>query len=116
MRSTYNFGILGEYIAMIYLLLKGYKILKKRFKTKLGEIDIIAEKGQYIIVVEVKTRKNKNIEINEVVKANQTKRIINTIKIFLNNNSRYCKYNIRFDIILISFFKIKHLQNAWHER
>lgn len=58
MKSLTNqqFGALGEKHAAEYLKQKGYKILKKNYKNKLGEIDIIARKRDTIAFVEVKTR------------------------------------------------------------
>lgn len=49
-------GHLLEYVALIHLMLKGYRILGFRLKTPRGEIDILAQKGQRLAVVEVKSR------------------------------------------------------------
>lgn len=49
-------GEFGEKVAAFYLEKKGYKILKRNFRVKGGEIDIIAEKDGIIAFVEVKTR------------------------------------------------------------
>ena len=51
-----EFGALGEKLAAGYLKQQGYKILEKNYNNKLGEIDIIAQKGKTIAFVEVKTR------------------------------------------------------------
>ena len=55
-----KFGIIGEKIAQGYLINKEYKILETNFYTRNGEIDIIAQKDNCIIFVEVKTRTNLN--------------------------------------------------------
>ena len=49
-------GALGEKIALSLLRSKGYKILKKNFHTRFGEIDIVAQDGDTLVFVEVKTR------------------------------------------------------------
>ena len=54
--SNQRFGALGEKLAARYLKEQGYKILKKNYKNKLGEIDIIAVDKNEIVFVEVKTR------------------------------------------------------------
>ena len=51
----YKFGLIAEYISIIILFFKGYKILENRYKTKLGEVDIIASKASHIVFVEVKS-------------------------------------------------------------
>jgi putative endonuclease len=49
-------GIKGEELAVTFLKRKGYRILQRNFKTPVGEIDIIAEEGNTLVFVEVKTR------------------------------------------------------------
>lgn len=51
-------GSLAEYHAALSLLVKGYRIVAFRYRTKLGEIDIIARKGNLIACVEVKARRS----------------------------------------------------------
>jgi putative endonuclease len=114
--KNYKFGRLAEFIATIYLRLKFYKIIAKNYKTKLGEIDIIAHKGNTLVAVEVKARKNlhKNLNIAEILTNCQTIRVKNAICYFLHCNQRYKDCLIRFDLILVDrFFIIKHFQNYW---
>ena len=66
-KQTYNFGILAEKIAISFLRLKGYEILEWRFKTKVGEVDIIAKKSDVIIAVEVKARSKKGKLISKKI-------------------------------------------------
>ncbi len=54
----FNSGKTGEAIAAKYLKKSGYKILERNYRKKYGEIDIIAQKGENIAFVEVKTRKS----------------------------------------------------------
>src|SRR3989344_7567490 len=49
-------GTLGEKIALSLLRSRGYKILEKNFHTRFGEIDIVAQDGDTLVFVEVKTR------------------------------------------------------------
>jgi len=56
-RKAHRAGHLAEYIALIHLMLKGYRILGFRLKTPQGEIDILAQKGNRLAVVEVKSRR-----------------------------------------------------------
>lgn len=55
-RKALRKGAIAEYRAALALVLKGYRILAFRHRTKLGEIDIIARKGDLVACVEVKAR------------------------------------------------------------
>ena len=55
-------GRIAEWIAAAFLCLKGYRILARRYRSKLGEIDLIAVRGRRLAFVEVKRRK---LNINE---------------------------------------------------
>ena len=50
-------GTEGEEIAVRYLLQEGYQIIRRNYRTSLGEIDIIAQEGETLVFVEVKTRR-----------------------------------------------------------
>ncbi|MFN1911072.1 YraN family protein [Clostridioides difficile] len=51
-------GDFGEEIAVNYLLSKGAKILEKNYRLRIGEVDIIANIGDEVVFVEVKSRSN----------------------------------------------------------
>ena len=55
-RRARNSGRLAEYVALIHLMLKGYRILGFRLDLPQGEIDILAQKGRRLAMVEVKSR------------------------------------------------------------
>ena len=59
---SYNrqLGALGERIAKDYLQRRGYQILETNFRCREGEIDIVARHGDYLVFVEVRTRKSRN--------------------------------------------------------
>lgn len=99
--NTKKFGIIGEKIAQGYLKNKGYNIIKNNFYTRRGEIDIIAQKEDCIIFVEVKTRSGSEygtpaMSINGLKK----KHLKSAARIYINKNQLY-KYNMRFDAIEI---------------
>jgi putative endonuclease len=81
------------------LVIRGYRILARRYKTSLGEIDIIAKRNMNIIAFEVKARSGGEFT-TEVVTARQRKHIENALNIFLSRNNKYIDCNILFGIIL----------------
>ena len=117
-KISYFFGLLAEYYVAFILLFKGYRLIKHRYKTKLGEIDLIMTRGKDLIAIEVKARRNDNCQIGEVVSIKQLYRINNALRVFLGRyGNRYTNFTIRTDIVLVhkNLF-IKHLKNVWMDR
>jgi putative endonuclease len=110
-KQTHQFGILAERIAILFLRLKGYKILKWRYRSHFGEIDIIAKKSRRIILIEEKARNSKIIS-EEVLRPNQIERIKKSAQFFISQNPHFQNYDIRFDFIEINRFLFpKHYSN-----
>ncbi len=108
----YLYGKLAEYLACIWLFLKGYNIIATRYKNAFGEIDIIATKPSLLIFVEVKARKNFSESI-PIMTLKQKKRIEAAAKIFLASHPSYLNYEFRFDLIIFKKFMPTHLINIW---
>ncbi len=114
-----NLGNFAEFLARLYFRVKGYKILKKNYKSALkipaGEVDFIAIKRNTLIFVEVKKRQTIE-KARYAIRTKQQKRIVNAAKLFISQNPTYQNFNIRFDAILIKLpFSIIHIQSAWEE-
>jgi putative endonuclease len=111
-KQTHQFGILAERISILFLRLKGYKILKWRYRSYFGEIDIIAKKSRCIILIEVKARRNSRIISEEVLRPKQIERIKKSAQFFISQNPHFQNYNIRFDFIEINRFLLpRHYSN-----
>jgi putative endonuclease len=110
--NSFKLGIIAEYIVLVLYLVRFYRILFRRYKTGLGEIDLIVVKGKTLVFIEVKARK---CGLHEGIVSNQQiRRIKNTAELFLSKNSKYQKYNIRFDFALITPYKLPVIiQNCW---
>jgi len=105
-------GTNGENFACQYLINKGYKILYRNFRSKFGEIDIIANKGDLIIFVEVKLRNsNKFGKGFEAVSKSKIEKIIKTSQYFISLQTEI--YIYRYDVISIDDNKITHIENAF---
>jgi putative endonuclease len=109
---NYYYGILAEYISCIILFFKGYNIITRRYKNHLGEIDIIASKGNDLVFFEVKARK-KIDESTMVLSHRQKIRIESSAKMFIMQKKRYRGFNLRFDLIIFDGWKPRHLKNMW---
>ncbi len=113
MMTSYEKGLLSELCALIFLWLKGYRVLKWRYKTKVGEVDIIAKRGSLIVFVEVKKRVSK-AQALEAVDFKSRRRIEKTAQHFLKNKPLFQRCEVRFDVMPISFgFMPQHLKKAW---
>lgn len=96
-----NIGKLGEKTAILYLKEKDYLIVDKNFKSKFGEIDIIASKDHCLYFIEVKTRTNINKGMPfEAVNSTKIKHIEMAAKYYLLKND-YKDYKLKIGVISI---------------
>ncbi len=112
-------GNYGENRAVEFLIENGYQILHRNWRTRSGEIDIIAIKDNVLVFVEVKTLPHGNIEtLMHVVGKIKQKRIIETSKYFLYKYRQYNDNYIRYDVIVVDMpgmNPVCHLENAFSE-
>lgn len=99
-QKAWRRGHISEYLAAAFLLLKGYRILAIRHRTKLGEIDIIARKGDLAVFVEVKARRGEQEAIDAVSFSTQ-KRIRAASDLWLARQPDYAVISQRYDIVAI---------------
>lgn len=94
-------GQRGEAAAAAYLEKKGFRILERNYHSPYGEADIIAENGQYIIFVEVKTRKTGTmVEGVEAVDTVKQKKLAQTAQLYLLEHPSV--FQPRFDVIQVT--------------
>ncbi len=116
MKSNKDKGSAGEKKAIEYLENNNYKIVSKNFSSKFGEIDIIAEKDENLIFIEVKYRKsNSHGSPLEAVTRYKQNTIIKVSKYFLYlNPEKYQKKFIRYDVIGIKGDNLDHIKGAFY--
>jgi len=91
----------GEFIACRYLKKIGYVILEKNYRSRYGEIDIIAEDRESLCFVEVKSRKNTHYALpEEYVDKRKQKRLLKTSMIYLSDRGK-SDIDRRFDVVLV---------------
>ncbi|MDR3021777.1 MAG: YraN family protein [Clostridiales bacterium] len=94
-------GRVAEQIAVQYLQQDGYLILDTNWQCKIGEIDIIALKGDYLVIVEVRSRKNDLFGSGlESINLTKQKKIAKTSVEYIKSKDFFDK-NVRFDCIQI---------------
>ncbi|WP_409360876.1 YraN family protein [Bartonella heixiaziensis] len=98
-KSFYR-GVRAEKWAAWWLRLKGFHIAEIRFKTKCGEIDLIARRGNLVLIVEVKARSTLAEAITAVSQVNE-KRIEAAADIWLARQKDHTLLCVRFDLIAI---------------
>lgn len=109
-------GMLGELKAARYLREKGYTIYAANYKTKSGEIDLIAEKDGMLCFVEVKTRRDGGFfSPADAVDYKKEENVRNTAAAYLAASKVDMDY--RFDIIEVVMcdgeYKVRHIENAF---
>ncbi len=106
-------GSVGEVLSVNFLKNKKYKILETNFKTKFGEIDIIALDGKVIVFIEVKERNTlafgRPIEAVDFKKQQKIRRVAEFYLMLKNKTYADC----RFDVIEIIGDEINHEVNAF---
>ena len=114
-------GRAGEKAAADFLREKGYKILQQNYLLHDGEIDIAAQDGQTLVIVEVKTRKNNNFgKPYEAVTETKQRRMMKLAEQFMYR-FRVLRLPVRFDIVSITGtepenFQIEHFAEAFNPR
>ncbi|MCC9621137.1 YraN family protein [Thalassospira sp. MA62] len=104
-------GRRAETICGIWLRLKGYQILATRHKSPLGEIDIIARRGNILIAVEVKNRSDRATALYAVTPKQQNRiaRSLGAYAVHIGHTG-----DLRLDLMIIRHWgRIEHLRNAW---
>jgi putative endonuclease len=112
-RRAVRRGRKGEFLAMLLLRLKGYRILARDFRVPMGEIDIVACRRDVLIFVEVKSRDSADAAI-EAVTPWQQQRIARAAAAFVGRHPRYQYHALRFDAIIVSPRRWpQHMISAW---
>jgi len=95
-------GQSGEALARRHLIKKGYQILERNYRNRLGEIDIIARENETLVFVEVKTRRSDRYGSPRLaITAHKQKKLSITALAYLKQ-TRQIDCKARFDVVLIN--------------
>ena len=115
-RKSYRRGHHGEALAAWALRLKGFRILARRYRTKLGEIDLIARRGDLVLIVEVKARRTL-VEAMEAIARESERRIEGAADLWLSRQPDYGRLSVRFDMVAVLPWRWPvHVANIFHGR
>ena len=93
-------GALGERLAAKHLEGKGYRILERNFRCRMGEIDLIALRGNDLVFTEVTLRKDASHgEAREFVTASKQRKLLMTAEYYLSARPWAQELQARFDVI-----------------
>lgn len=106
-------GRFAELVASLRLWLKGYRLLARRFRTPVGEIDLVMRKGDLVVFVEVKARARRAGAL-EALGPRQRRRVTRAAMIFLQRHPEHVACRLRFDLVAIAGLRLPlHLEDAW---
>lgn len=106
----------GEEIIVSYLKKLGFTIICQNYKSRLGEIDIIARNQDVLAFVEVKFRKDSKVNLSDLISYSKQQKIIKTALTYISkNNFSHTVY--RFDVALLNLvqnkIELNYIQNAF---
>ena len=112
-KKAWRWGQLAETLAVVGLRGSGHFIVAKRYRTNVGEIDLVAKRGNTIIFIEVKARRRLSDGLASIGHRQQ-QRIVRAAQWFLQKHPRFSNHKIRFDAIAIAPWRWpRHVKDAW---
>ena len=120
MKTTREQGEYTESLACQYLEEKGFKLLKRNFNCRFGEIDLIMQDNDNLVFVEVRYRRSTNFGSGaESITANKQSKLIKTASAYLQQHAKLNKHPARFDVVSITDSietnNIKNIEFDWIE-
>lgn len=114
--KAYRRGHRSEWLAGLALMAKGFRIIAHRYKTKLGEIDLIARRGDLVLIVEVKARPTLAAAMDAVGRQS-AHRIEGAADLWLSRQRDHGRLFIRFDLVAVLPWRWPvHVENVFSGR
>ena len=98
--GAYRRGHRSEWLAAAALMARGYRIVARRYRTRLGEIDLIARRGDLVAIVEVKARPNLAAAMDAIGGMSE-RRIEAAADLWLARQRDYARLSMRFDMVAV---------------
>ena len=100
-------GRWSEWGAAMFLMARGYRILAMRYKTPVGEIDIVAKRGRTLAFIEVKARTDR-ADAAHAIHAKNQQRVVRAAQHYLQSHPEFASQTIRFDALLVAWYRWPH--------
>ena len=112
-QKAYRKGLYAEWFAAILFVFMGYRLVARRYKTPLGEVDLIVRKRNLIVFVEVKARASEEAALNSI-SHNAQRRIEAAANLWLSGQRDAGQLNWRFDVVAVLPRKWpRHYVDVW---
>ena len=106
-------GRRAEVLAAVWLMAKGYRILGFRLKTPLAEIDLLAQRGDTLVIIEVKSRTSLEAAL-ETVTLDQRDRLRRAGAQLAANRPSLRRCGVRLDLVALAPGRLpRHIPDAW---
>ena len=118
-RSRLDIAKIGESLAVEHLKARGCKVLARNYRAGRGEIDLIVKDGQFIVFVEVKTRRSLKFGVPQAAVTQQKQRQISKIALTYLQSKNLWDVPCRFDVIGIhlsyqyELLRLEHIESAF---
>ena len=112
-KRAYRDGVMAETLAAWLYRFEGYRIVARRYHSPVGEIDLVATKGERLAFVEVKRRKMQD-EAALAVTAKQKRRIVCAAQYWLASHPGFVGHSMAFDVVLCAPWALpRHVEKAF---
>lgn len=100
-KERQDLGREGEILALQRLQSLGYRCIARNYRCILGEVDLIAEDGETLVFVEIKTRKGRTLEYAKSAVTQRKKRQLSKVALSYMKANHCCDAKSRFDVVAI---------------
>ncbi|MBK3332817.1 YraN family protein [Persephonella atlantica] len=111
--GSFQTGKQAEEMAAKFLENNGYNVIERNFRTRFGEIDIVATEEDTLVFVEVRFRRSKDFGLpEETINSRKIQKIVNTAYRYISMKNPHFS-DIRFDVIAVDTEGVRHIKNAF---
>ena len=112
-KRAYRKGLIAEWVALAWLVAKGYRPAAWRYKTPVGDIDLIMRTRTTLVFVEVKARHHTADALAAITQKNQ-QRVARAAQYYLQAHPEMASQNLRLDAVAIPWYGLPHhMQHAF---